>query len=51
MFVTDCEGKTQLGRPKRVREDYIKMDLKRNKTGKAWAGFIWLGIGASVRLL
>ena len=22
-----------------------------NKTGWAWTGFIWLGIGASVRLL
>ena len=43
-------GKTSLGRPRRARED-IKMDLKRNKTGKAWTGFIWLGIGASVGLL
>jgi len=45
------EGKTPLGRPKRAREHDIKMELNRNKNGRDWSGIIWLGIGASVRLL
>ena len=45
------EGNTPLGRPKRAREDHMKMELDRNKTGRDWSGIIWLGIGARVRLL
>jgi hypothetical protein len=41
----------KLGRPNRAWEDDIKPDLKRNKAGRVWTGLIWLGIGASVRLL
>jgi hypothetical protein len=51
ILVGKREGKKPLGRPKRAREDDIKIELTRNKTGWAWTGFIWLGIGASLRLL
>jgi hypothetical protein len=38
------EGKRPLGRPRRRREDNIKMDLQ--EVGwEAWTGLIWLRIG------
>jgi hypothetical protein len=44
------EGKRPLERPKRRREDGLKMDLMEIVWG-AWSGFIWLGIGTVGGLL
>jgi hypothetical protein len=44
------EGRRPLGRPRRRREDNIKMDLQEVGWG-AWTGLIWLRIGAGGGLL
>jgi hypothetical protein len=44
------EGKRPLERPRRRREDNIKIDLGNVDWG-AWAGSIWLRIGTGARLL
>jgi hypothetical protein len=40
------EGKGTFGKPKCSCKDNIKMDLLRLGVG-AWAGLIWLGLGAA----
>jgi hypothetical protein len=44
------EGRRPLGRPRRRREDNIKMDLREMGLGM-WIGFIWLRIGTGGGLL
>jgi hypothetical protein len=44
------EGRRPLGRPRRRREDNIKMDLQEVGLG-AWTGLIWLRIGTGGGLL
>jgi hypothetical protein len=44
VLVGKPEGKRPLGRPRRVGEDNIKMDLQEVGRG-AWTGFMWLRIG------
>ena len=46
VLVGNPEGKKQLGRHRRRREDNIKMDLQGCGLG-AWTGLIWLRIGTS----
>jgi hypothetical protein len=43
------EGKRNLGRPRRRREDGIRMDFR--ETGWVWSGFSWLRIGTGGELL
>jgi hypothetical protein len=43
-LVGKLEGKRPLGRPRRRREDGIKMDLREIGWG-VWSGFTWLRIG------
>jgi hypothetical protein len=45
-----AEGRRQLGRPRLIWEDNIKMDLPRGCMG-VWTGSIWLWIGTGGRLL
>jgi hypothetical protein len=46
------EGKRPLGRPRRRREDNIRMDLREiGWGGMEWTGLIWLRIGTSGGLL
>jgi hypothetical protein len=42
------EGKGSLGRPRLRWEGNIKKRILKKLTGRAWTGFIWLSIGASV---
>jgi hypothetical protein len=49
VLVGKPEGKTLLGRPRRIWEDNIKMDLQ--KWDGACTGFIWLRIGGGDGLL
>jgi hypothetical protein len=42
-------GRKQGKRPRCRCEDNIKIDVKRNRVGVLWTGFIWLGIGTSGR--
>jgi hypothetical protein len=49
ILVAKPEGKTPLERPRHRWKD-IRMDLRR-KSGKVWAGFIWLRIGTSGGLM
>jgi hypothetical protein len=44
------EGRRPHGRPRRRREDNIKMDLQEVAWG-AWTGLIWLRIGTGGGLL
>jgi hypothetical protein len=44
VLVEKPKRKRSLGRPKRRREDNIKMDLQEVGCG-AWTGLIWLRIG------
>jgi hypothetical protein len=44
VLVGKPEGKRPLGRPRRVWEDNIKMDLQEVGMGK-WTGLMWLRIG------
>ena len=44
ILVGKPEGKRPLGRPRRRREDNIKMDLQKVICG-VWTGSIWLRIG------
>jgi hypothetical protein len=46
VLVGKLEGKRPLGRPRRRREDNIKMDLQEVGMG-AWTGSMWLRIGTS----
>jgi hypothetical protein len=50
IFVGNTEGKRQLGRPRRIWEDNIRMDLK-----EIWwegvTGYMWFRIGTSGGLL
>jgi hypothetical protein len=43
--VGNPEGKRPLGRPRRRREDGIKMDVREIGWGGGWSGFTWLRIG------
>jgi hypothetical protein len=45
------EGKRTLERPRRIREDVIKMDLREIGWGGVWRGFTGLRIGTVVGLL
>jgi hypothetical protein len=45
VLVGKSEGKRPLGRPRRICEDNIKMDLPRKWDVGTWAGLIWLKIG------
>jgi hypothetical protein len=50
VLVRKPEGKRSLGRPRRIWEDKIKMDLReRGVDGRT--GFSWLWIGSSAGLL
>jgi hypothetical protein len=44
-LVGKSEGKRQVGRPRRMWVDNIRMDLKEG--GVVWTGLIWLRIGTS----
>jgi hypothetical protein len=44
VLVGKPEGKRPLGRPRRVWEDNIKMDLQEVGRG-TWTGLMWLRIG------
>jgi hypothetical protein len=44
VLVRNPDGKRPLGRPKRRREDGIKMGLREIGCG-VWSGFTWLRIG------
>jgi hypothetical protein len=44
LLVGKPEGMRPLGRPRRRREDNIKMDLQEVGSG-GWTGLIWLRIG------
>ena len=46
-LVGDPEGKRRIGRPSRIWEDEIKMEVK-EKDEMAWTGFIWHKIRRSV---
>jgi len=48
--VREHDGKTPLGRPRRRRDGYIKMDLQEMEWSK-WIGLIWLRIGTDGELL
>jgi hypothetical protein len=50
ILVERPEGRRLLGRPRRRREDNIKMDLQKVGWG-AWTGLIWLSIGTGGGLL
>jgi hypothetical protein len=51
VLVGKPEGKRPLERPRRRREDGIKMDLREIGWGGVWSGFTWLRIGTVGRLL
>jgi hypothetical protein len=50
VLVETPEGERPLERPRRRREDGIKMDLRQIVWG-VWSGFTWLRIGTVVGLL
>jgi hypothetical protein len=50
ILVGKTERKRPLRRPRRRREDGIRMDLGKTGWG-VWSGFKWLRIGTSGRLL
>ena len=50
VFVGKPEGKRPLGRPRRIWEDNIKMDLQEVECG-VWTGSSWLRIGTGGRHL
>jgi hypothetical protein len=50
VLVGKPEGKRPLGRPRRRREDGIRMDLREPGWG-VWIGFDWLRIGIGGELL
>jgi hypothetical protein len=50
VLVGKLEGKRPLERPRRRREDGIKMDLREIGWG-VWSGFSWLRIGTVGGLL
>jgi hypothetical protein len=47
VLVGKPEGKRPLGRPRRTREDGIKMDHRESGWGGGgvWSGFTWLRVG------
>jgi hypothetical protein len=49
LLVGKPEGKRPVGRPRRMWEDNIKMDLRWD--GVVWTGLIWLKTGTSGGLL
>jgi hypothetical protein len=49
ILVGKPEGKIPLGRPRRRRQDNIKMDLSWDRV--VWTGLMWLRIGTSGGLL
>jgi hypothetical protein len=51
VLVGNLDGERPLGRPRRIWEVYIKMDLQEVGWGMAWIELIWLRIGAGGRLL
>jgi hypothetical protein len=51
ILVGKPKGKRPFGRPRCRWEDNIRMDLKRNRVGNVWTGFIWIRIGTSGGLL
>jgi hypothetical protein len=52
VLVGKPEGRRPLGRPRRTREDGIKMDLREIGYGRGvWSGFTWLRIGTVGGLL
>jgi hypothetical protein len=51
VLVGKPEGKTPLGRPRRMWEDVIRTDLREIRWGKGWIGFDWLRIGTGGELL
>jgi hypothetical protein len=50
VLVGKPEGKRPLGRPRRRREDGVRMDLREFAWG-VWTGFDWLRTGTGGRLL
>jgi hypothetical protein len=50
VLVGKPDGKRPIGRPKRIWEDNIKMDLQEVGWG-AWAGLVWLRIRTGGGLL
>jgi len=50
VLVGKPEGRRTLGRPRRRREEDIKLDLHEMEWG-AWAGWSWLRIGTGGRQL
>jgi hypothetical protein len=50
VLVGKPEGKISLGRPRRRREDGIRMDLREIGLG-VWIGFDWLRTGTASGLL
>jgi hypothetical protein len=51
VFVGKPEGKRPLGRPRRRKEDRIRMDLREIGLGVVWIGFDWLRTGTGGGLL
>ena len=51
VWVGKPEGKRSLGRPRRRRDDIIKMNLQEVGWGRTWTGSIWLRIGTGGGLL
>ena len=50
VLAVKSEGKRPLGRPKRRREDNIKIDLQ-EVVWEVWIGFIWLRVKTGGELL
>jgi hypothetical protein len=51
LLVGKPEGKSQLGRPRRMWVDNIKMDLVEIGWGGMWIGLVWFWIGTGGELL
>jgi hypothetical protein len=51
VLVGKFEGKRPLERPRRGRDDEIKMDLREIGWGGVWSGFTWLILGTVGGLL
>jgi hypothetical protein len=51
VLVGKPEGKRPLGRPRRMWEDGIRMDLREIGLGRVWIGFDWLRTGTVGGLL
>jgi hypothetical protein len=49
VLVGKPKGKRRLGRPRRRREDGIRMDIRKTGWG-VWIGFDWLCIGTGGEL-